>query len=186
MSYTPRAGSKTEAAVTFLKSRGGTALCTEIRDEVDIDLKNQIAAFQAAVDNGLMERIETESGMAYRLCDGRQMQETRAETMARELQVSKVIPARKPPPSAKTARRAMAKKPKLKTSAELDKKPVRGPKITPRPSATFTCGRFMDGSLRIEGIDADMKLDAFEDGSKIAITISPSAGRLLAAFLSRK
>jgi hypothetical protein len=187
MSYTPRAGSKTEAAVAFLKNRGGTALCTEIRDEVDIDLKNQIAAFQAAVDNGLMERVETEKGMAYRLCDGEQQQETRAETMARELRVSKVIPARKPPPTAKTSTRAMAKMPKLKTSAELEKKPGRRQKTAPRAlNATFTCGRFMDGSIRIEGIQADMKLDAFDDGNKIAITISPAAGRQLVEFLSCK
>lgn len=184
MSYTPRAGSKTEAVVAFLKSRGGTALCTEIRDEVDIELKNQFATFQAAVDNGLMERVETEAGMSYRLCDGEQQQETRAETMARELQVSKVITAR----TAKPATRAMEKTPKLMTTAKLEKKPGRRQKAAPSEQlhATFTCGRFMDGSLRIEGIDADMKIDAFENGGKIAITISQDAGRFLAAFLSRK
>jgi hypothetical protein len=122
MTYTPRPGSKTEAAIDLIREKGGFALCTDIRDACDIDLKNIPGTFRAALDSGLLEYVETAEGMGYRLMAGTVAPtETRAETMARELQVSQVIPARKPPPTA----RSMAKKPKLKTAKELGKKGAR-------------------------------------------------------------
>lgn len=70
MTYIPRAGSKTEAAVNYLRSHGGSALRTELRDECDIDINNQSATFQAAINNGLLEHVELPGGMGYRLTDG--------------------------------------------------------------------------------------------------------------------
>lgn len=183
LSYAPRPGSKTEAAVAFITGNGGEALCTEIRDAVDIDLKNQHASFSAAVDAGLLERCDLAGGAGYKIVGAKSSTapaakpaETRAESLARELQVTKAVPARRS--------RSMAQKPKVIAAAELKKpKPLQkqkrkngSPPPMAAPDEPFRCGFFSDGTLRLEGCNQ-------LDGTAAQVTLSTAAARVLANYL---
>lgn len=54
MSYIPRPGSKTEAAIEFIKKNGGRARSKEIAVAVNSDTKNILTMLQAAVDGGTL------------------------------------------------------------------------------------------------------------------------------------
>ena len=66
-SYTPRAGSKTEAAIAYLRAHGGAASALNLSEEIDSPRKNLPAQFKAAIDNGLLEACDLPLGMGYRL-----------------------------------------------------------------------------------------------------------------------
>ncbi len=65
--YTPRPGSKTEAAVAYLRAHGGAATAIALSDAIDSPRKNLPAQFKAAIDNGLLEACDLPDGMGYRL-----------------------------------------------------------------------------------------------------------------------
>jgi len=65
--YTPRPGSKTEAAVAYLRANGGSATAAAICEACDTERKNLTAQFKAAIDNGLLEACDLPEGTGYRL-----------------------------------------------------------------------------------------------------------------------
>lgn len=65
--YTPRPGSKTEAAVAYLRAQGGAATAIDLSDAIDSPRKNLPAQFKAAIDNRLLEACDLPAGMGYRL-----------------------------------------------------------------------------------------------------------------------
>lgn len=65
--YTPRPGSKTEAAVAYLRAHGGAATAIALSDAIDSPRKNIPAQFRAAIDRGLLEACDLPEGMGYRL-----------------------------------------------------------------------------------------------------------------------
>lgn len=65
--YIPRPGSKTEAAVDYLRAHGGAATAIDICDAIDTTRKNLPSQFKAAVERGLLEACDLPDGMGYRL-----------------------------------------------------------------------------------------------------------------------
>lgn len=67
--YTPRPGSKTAAAVDYLRAHGGAAKFIDIAEAADTERKNLQATLKSAIDNGLIEACELPDGKGYRLCE---------------------------------------------------------------------------------------------------------------------
>lgn len=67
--YTPRPGSKTAAAVDYLRANGGAAKFIDIAEAADTERKNLPATLKSAIDNGLIEACDLPDGKGYRLCD---------------------------------------------------------------------------------------------------------------------
>lgn len=65
--YTPRPGSKTEAAVNYLSAHGGAACAIDLAEAIDTERKNLPAQFKAAIDHGLIEPCDLPEGFGYRL-----------------------------------------------------------------------------------------------------------------------
>lgn len=65
--YIPRPGSKTAAAVDYLRAHGGAATTIALCDAIDTTRKNLPSQFKAAVERGLLEACDLPSGMGYRL-----------------------------------------------------------------------------------------------------------------------
>lgn len=199
MSYTPRPGSKTEAAVNFIRSQGGSALARDIAEAIDADRKNLPALFTAAIAGGLLEAWDLPNGAGYCVCGSPAPgaaaakakttleptpaippAETRGEALARELQVAKAIPARRS--------RSMAQKPKVIAAADLPKakKLGRTNSVPPPVTQAMRCGMFNDGTLRIEAGDAEATVRFFEENSDDAvITFTPAAAAVLIDYIRR-
>lgn len=67
--YTPRPGSKTAAAVDYLRTHGGAAKFIDIAEATDTERKNLPATLKSAIDNGLIEACDLPDGKGYRLCE---------------------------------------------------------------------------------------------------------------------
>lgn len=65
--YTPRPGSRTAAAVNYLRAHNGEATAIDIAEACDTERKNLPAQFKAALDNGLLEACYLPEGKGYRL-----------------------------------------------------------------------------------------------------------------------
>ena len=66
--YTPRPGSKTEAAIEYLRANGGAATAIDLAEAIDTECKNMQAIFLAAIGGGLIEACDLTAGVGYRLC----------------------------------------------------------------------------------------------------------------------
>ncbi len=67
INYIPRQGSKTEAAIDYLRANGGAVTAIQLSDAIDIERKNMPALFKAAIDKGVLEACDLPDGMGYRL-----------------------------------------------------------------------------------------------------------------------
>ena len=67
INYIPRPGSKTEAAVNYLRAHGGAATAVALSDAIDTARKNLAAQLKAATERGLLEPCDLPDGMGYRL-----------------------------------------------------------------------------------------------------------------------
>jgi hypothetical protein len=214
MSYTPRPGSKTEAAVNFLRANGGQATAAQLAEGIDTEQKQFCGLFGAAITNGFLVEIEIGGKRGYRL--GNATQETKAEALARELQVTSAVPARrsaapwfnppaiipgegateapapaqaeKPEPKKKTVRQ-MARSLKIESFADAKPETFSPPPVAivaQIPARPFKVGKFSDGTLRLEGVEADIFMEPFEDTEVTAITLSRDAAEKLVAYLASR
>lgn len=182
--YVPRPGSKTEAAVDYLRANGGRALAVDIAEAVDTERKNLHALFTAAIAAGLMESCDLPGGPGYGLCSAAPAAAAAAP----------IKPAPAAAPQAPTKRRGRppvakpAKPPRALIAKEIQRrKAVKRPRTAPAPapapaSSSFRCGFFSDGTLRLEGCDADMTAVG---GGYGGINLSPGAAAVLTDFLAR-
>lgn len=181
LNYTPRPGSKTEAAVEYLRAHGGRATAIDIAEAIDTERKNLYATFAAAIGAGLIEACELADGAGYALCGA-----TREWAAVPVPAASAAVPARRgrsvvdgDPAKAKRTPRAMAKRPRLPDAPEPRVAPRRV-KASPPPVATpdepFRCGFFSDGTLRLEGCN-------LLDGQVAQVTLSTAAAKVLATYL---
>lgn len=67
MTYTPRPGSKTEAAINHIREQGGWASYASILTAGKIDLRNLPALFRAPVENGMIAQEVRDGKRGYKL-----------------------------------------------------------------------------------------------------------------------
>ncbi len=66
--YVPRPGSRTEAAINYLRAQGGAATAIDVAEAIDTERNNLPATLKAAMDNGLLEPWDLPNGKGYCLC----------------------------------------------------------------------------------------------------------------------
>jgi hypothetical protein len=197
--YTPRPGSKTEAAVEYLRAHGGRATAIDIAEAIDTERKNLHATFAAAIGAGLIEAWELTDGAGYALCEETAKPRApapahdRAQNLADLVGTVAAVPARRgrsvvdgDPAKAKRTPRAMAKRPRLPDAPESKAAPRRVKASPPpaTPSVDMRCGMFNDGSLRIEAGDSDVKVRFFEEDSNNGVfTFTPAAAAVLIDYV---
>lgn len=171
--YTPRKGSAAEAAVEYLRKKGGAARSAEIAEAIGIEAKNVMGALAAAVENGVLVACDVQVFGAppqkeYRLSGGgkpipwREPKPARATVAAEAAPPAEkpAKPARKPrkTPKPAPAHPRGASRPKvtgrlLRAAAEGRSKAAKRlpvaevPWKAEQPSAGFRCGIFNDGAL---------------------------------------
>lgn len=203
INYTPRPGSKTEAAVNYLHANGGRALAVDIAEAIDTERKNLHASFSAAIAAGLMEACELPGGAGYGLCDAAPAaaapaaaapaaaaadKPTPAAAPAAPAKRSGRSPAAKLAKPAKAARRTQAEKEaasktarmkRIERSRKAHELALAVPKPAPASASvagTFRCGFFSDGTLRLEGLNRI-------DGGAAEVTLSAEAAHVLTDYL---
>jgi hypothetical protein len=173
--YTPRKGSAAEAAIEYLRKKGGSARSAEIAEAIGIEAKNITASLAAAVDNGVLVACDvnvpgSQPQKEYRISGGgkpipwREPKPARAPVAAEAAPPAEkpAKPARKPrktpkpaPAHPRAARRPKATGRLLRAAEEGRNKaakrlPVAEVTVTlkaEQPSAGFRCGIFNDGAL---------------------------------------
>lgn len=145
--YTPRKGSAAEAAVEYLRKKGGPARSAEIAEAIGIEAKNITASLAAAVDNGVLVACDvnvpgSQPQKEYRISGGgkpipwREPKPARApvapprsETQEAPAEARRTAPIERRKPVGKLitgeAARAMANE---------AAKPARKPRKTPKPA----------------------------------------------------
>jgi hypothetical protein len=179
LTYTPRPGSKTEAAVEYLRTHGGRATAIDIAEAVDTERKNLHAIFAAAIGAGLIEGCTLPDGPGYALCGaGREWSAVPVPAASAAASAgSGSTAAAKPTPDTPKRRGRPQGVPKAE-------KPRRSPPPA-TPSVEMRCGLFNDGSLRIEAGDTDALVRFFEDGNETTITFTPAAAAALIDYVRR-
>ena len=200
--YSPRPGSKTEAAVTYLRAQGGAATAIDIADEIDTERKNLQACFSAAIGAGLLEPCDLPAGVGYRLCG------TDAPGTPRPAPRPKVQPEAPPKAQSLAAvsdkdlrradlRRIVKVEPyTCATSKAKPAKPAKPAKTVkpdhpapdpaagdPAAAATFRVGEYSDGTLRLEGLDPALIVTNGCGERMDAVILSPAAARILVEFM---
>jgi hypothetical protein len=121
--YRPRPGSAAEAAVEFLRKKGGPARSGEIAEAIGIETKNLTASLSAAVENGVLVACDVQAPGAppqkeYRLSGG-----------------GKPIPWREPKPTALPPSPSPASgRGERSTAAQEAAKPARKPRKPAKPA----------------------------------------------------
>jgi hypothetical protein len=210
--YTPRPGSKTEAAVNYLSAHAGAAGAIDLAEAIDTERKNLPAQFKAAIDHGLIEPCDLPEGFGYRL-RGADARGTPRETPAKKVPSSiaatsanagqgtgDAIPKRgrgRPPLGHASAPKAPKKVQSLPAPPPASEDAGRYPipeflraaaegasQSAPVTAvASFRCGEYSDGSIRIEGLEPSMTLTHNAGEGPHACMLSPAAARTLIEFL---
>jgi len=196
--YAPRPGSAAEAAVEYLRKKGGPARSGEIAEAIGIESKGIAASLSAAVENGVLVVCDvTAPGSPpqkeYRLSGGGKPIAWREPKPARAAASATEKPAEKPARKARKPRKAPkpapahprgASRPKvtgrlLRAAAEgrrKNAKPARVMQVVPeimQPAAAFRCGIFNSGHLEL----------VLRDGTRIELP--PEDTRELCDYLDR-
>ncbi len=199
--YAPRPGSAAEAAVEYLRKKGGPARSGEIAEAIGIESKGIAASLSAAVENGVLVVCDvTAPGSPpqkeYRLSGGGKPIAWREPKPARAAASATEKPAEKPARKVRKPRKAPkpapahprgARRPKAtgrllraveegrrKTAKPARNIPENIPGQEPIRSATnFRCGIFNDGSLEL----------VFGNGE--FISLSPADTRTLFDYLDK-
>ena len=210
--YTPRPGSKTEAAVEYLRAKGGAAIAIALAEAIDTDRKNLQALFKPAVDHGLIEPCDLPEGFGYRLA-GTDAPGTQREAPQRKRKPAAALPAlptlgslgqapkrgrgrpRKSDAPAQATKGKASRKAKVQpVPAPFPAKEAAGAYPVPEflrakpsdPVATapaFRIGQYSDGSIRLEGLEPAMALTHNAGEGPCACMLSPAAARTLVEFL---
>lgn len=185
MSYEPRPGSKTAAAIDYLRQNGGIAPRAEMCNAADIDTKNMLPILQTAIDHGVIEYCKLEDGTpAVRICDAAPADANRNQALASLVGTTKAVPARRgrsvidgQPAKGKRTVRQIAKRPRLPDAeAHNSRRRAQVPPPVATPDEPFRCGFFSDGTLRLEGCN-------LLDGTAAQVTLSTAAAKVLASYL---
>lgn len=202
--YTPRPGSKTEAAVDYLRAHGGAAIAIALAEAIDTERKNLPAQFKPAIDHGLIEPCDLPDGFGYRLA-GTDAPGTQREAPERKRKPAAALPtlptlqALGEAPKRGRGRPKSTDKP-IKTKAPTVTKPKAPKKVQPLPALSlppvqgegrggdgdaraFRVGEYSDGPIRLEGMEPAMAITHNAGEGCNACTLSPTAARTLVEFL---
>lgn len=177
INYRPRPGSAAEAAVEFLRKKGGPARSGEIAEAIGIESKGIAASLAAAVDNGVLVACDVTAPGAptqkeYRLsAGGKPAPFTIGRTKVLASPPSKAEaqeaakPAHKPRKTPKPAPAHPRGKSRPRVTGKLLRAAAEGQRKTAKPArnipgniparaecvapSTFRCGLFNDGALEL-------------------------------------